>query len=96
MDCKKDLKEVSDNKNDIKQDVKDDKERLEDTLWEMQCRIAILEEFIEYNFLERVKEFRDHKNKQFKKKLELEEEKKKLELDKFLGTITPKNSDEKK
>ena len=85
MADEKDIKKVEDTDTD-----EDDEGSLEDQIWELQCRLAIIEEFMEYNFLERVKEFRDYKNKQFKLRQEEEKKKKALEVDKFLGTVVKK------
>ena len=80
MSDKKDIKIVDES------DSEGDENTIDDDVWELQCRLAIIEEFMEFNFKERVKEFRDYKNKQFKLREEEEKQKKTNELDKFLGT----------
>lgn len=81
MSDKKDIKIVDESDSDAENTIEDD-------IWEIQCRLAIIEEFMEFNFMERVKEFRDYKNKQFKLQEEEEKKKKAIEVDKFLGTVT--------
>jgi hypothetical protein len=83
MSDKKDIKIVDESDSDAENTIEDD-------IWEIQCRLAIIEEFMEFNFAERVKEFRDYKNKQFKLREEEEKKKKATEVDKFLGTAGKK------
>lgn len=66
-----------------------------DEMEEMSLRLRLVEDFLSYEWPQRVKDYRDAKSKQFRELAELEEEKKEEELDRFLGTtprIKPKKT----